>query len=97
MGEVLEKVRGRGGELVLRRDGENGPEWTVTAGNAQLYSPAGVARPAGLLRPGGVLAMWSADAAPAFTERLRAQFAEVREVPVEVPRGEPDVLWFARN
>ena len=78
-------------------DIDNGPEWTVTPGNAELYDPAGLHRLASLLNPGGVLAVWSAGTAPAFAERLRACFADVREVPVEVPRGEPDVLWFARK
>lgn len=78
-------------------DIDNGPEWTVTEGNAQLYSSSGLTRLASLLNPGGVLAVWSAGAAPSFAARLRAHFASVREVAVEVPRGEPDVLWFARN
>ncbi|WIY03637.1 spermidine synthase [Amycolatopsis mongoliensis] len=78
-------------------DIDNGPEWTVTEGNAHLYSEAGLARLAGLLNPGGVLAVWSAGAAPVFAARLRAHFGKVCEVPVEVPRGEPDVLWFAQR
>lgn len=77
-------------------DIDNGPEWTVTAGNASLYTESGVDTLAHLLRPRGVLAVWSASAAPAFTARLRARFADVRVVEVPVPRGEPDVLWFAR-
>lgn len=77
-------------------DIDNGPEWTVTAGNASLYTESGVDTLAQLLRPRGVLAVWSASAAPAFTARLRARFADVRVVEVPVPRGEPDVLWFAR-
>ncbi|MGK3205263.1 spermidine synthase [Amycolatopsis sp. MEPSY49] len=78
-------------------DIDNGPEWTVTEGNAELYSSSGLTRLASLLNPGGVLAVWSAGAAPSFAARLREHFASVREVAVEVPRGEPDVLWFARN
>ncbi|MFJ9783750.1 spermidine synthase [Amycolatopsis sp. NPDC101161] len=78
-------------------DIDNGPEWTVTDGNAALYSGAGLSRLKELLNPGGVLAVWSAGAAPTFAARLREHFASVREVAVEVPRGEPDVLWFARN
>ncbi|GAA3539063.1 spermidine synthase [Amycolatopsis ultiminotia] len=77
-------------------DIDNGPEWTVTEGNAQLYAESGLDRLIRLLRPGGVLAVWSAGAAPEFTERLRGRFASVEVVPVPVPRGEPDVLWFAR-
>ncbi|MEW2499239.1 MULTISPECIES: spermidine synthase [unclassified Amycolatopsis] len=78
-------------------DIDNGPEWTVTEGNASLYGESGVDGLARLLRPGGVLAVWSAGASPAFTDRLRERFADVRVVPVPVPRGEPDVLWFARR
>ena len=78
-------------------DIDNGPEWTVTDGNAELYSTGGLARLAALLNPGGVLAVWSAGAAPSFAARLREHFASVREVAVAVPRGEPDVLWFARS
>jgi spermidine synthase len=78
-------------------DIDNGPEWTVTEGNAELYAESGVDGLARLLRPGGVLAVWSAGAAPSFTDRLRARFADVRTVDVPVPRGEPDVLWFARS
>ena len=78
-------------------DIDNGPEWTVTEGNASLYTDSGLARLRRLLRPGGVLAVWSAGAAPAFTERLREWFGEVDVVEVPVPRGEPDVVWFARS
>ncbi|MEV6901403.1 spermidine synthase [Amycolatopsis sp. NPDC051372] len=77
-------------------DTDNGPEWTVTEGNTTLYGESGVDGLARLLRPGGVLAVWSAGASPAFTDRLRGRFADVRVVEVPVPRGEPDVLWFAR-
>ncbi|WP_409183383.1 spermidine synthase [Amycolatopsis sp. VS8301801F10] len=78
-------------------DIDNGPEWTVTEGNASLYADSGLAGLSRLLRPGGVLAVWSAGAAPGFTARLRERFAEVDVVEVPVPRGEPDVVWFARG
>ncbi|MFD9960395.1 spermidine synthase [Amycolatopsis sp. NPDC058986] len=77
-------------------DIDNGPEWTVTDGNAALYGESGVDGLAERLRPGGVLAVWSAGAAPSFTERLRSRFADVRVAVVPVPRGEPDVVWFAK-
>ncbi|WP_406640741.1 spermidine synthase [Amycolatopsis sp. WGS_07] len=77
-------------------DIDNGPEWTVTEGNASLYEASGLDGLSRLLRPGGVLAVWSAGAAPGFTARLRERFAEVDVVEVPVPRGEPDVVWFAR-
>jgi spermidine synthase len=80
---------------VVCLDIDNGPEWTVTEGNAALYGPAGLDLLAGRLRPGGVLAVWSAGAAPAFEARLRERFAGVSALPVPVPRGEPDVVYLA--
>ncbi|WP_181771763.1 spermine/spermidine synthase domain-containing protein [Amycolatopsis pittospori] len=78
-------------------DIDNGPEWTVTDGNAKLYQNDGLDMLAARLRPGGVLGVWSAEAVPAFAKRLRARFGEVRELKIPVPQGEPDVLWFARR
>lgn len=77
-------------------DIDNGPQWTVTEGNAALYSAAGLDMVAARLRPGGVLAVWSAEASDAFTRWLRARFSEVRVLEIPVPRGEPDVVWIAR-
>jgi hypothetical protein len=78
-------------------DVDNGPEWTVTAQNADLYGPAGLAALGRRLRPNGVLATWSAAAAPAFEARLRARYAEVEVRRIPVPRGEPDVIYLARG
>jgi spermidine synthase len=77
-------------------DIDNGPQWTVTEGNAQLYGHSGLDTLAERLRPGGVLAVWSAEASSAFTRRLKARFNEVQVLEVPVPRGEPDVVWLAR-
>lgn len=77
-------------------DVDNGPQWTVTEGNAALYSEAGLDMVAARLRPGGVLAVWSAEASNAFTRRLRSRFSEVQVLEIPVPRGEPDVVWLAR-
>jgi spermidine synthase len=78
-------------------DIDNGPDWTVTEGNAELYGEAGLDLLSRRLVPGGVLAVWSANASPVFEARLRDRFAlvEVRTVPV--PRGEPDVIYLART
>jgi spermidine synthase len=80
---------------VVCLDIDNGPEWTVTEGNAALYTPAGLELLARRLAPGGVLAVWSAGAAPAFEARLREHFAGVTAYPVPVARGEPDVVYLA--
>jgi spermidine synthase len=82
---------------VLCLDIDNGPEWTVTEGNAALYGPAGLDLLAGRLRPGGVLAVWSAGAAHAFEARLRERFAGVSALAVQVARGEPDVVYLATS
>jgi hypothetical protein len=78
-------------------DVDNGPEWTVTSANAALYGDPGLAAVDRRLAPGGVLAVWSAAASQAFEARLRERYrtVEVRRVPVA--RGEPDVVWVARD
>jgi spermidine synthase len=77
-------------------DIDNGPEWTVSEGNAALYDDAGLDMIAGALGPGGVLAVWSASASPAFAARLGQRFQAVETLLVPVPRGEPDVVFLAR-
>jgi len=77
-------------------DIDNGPEWTVTDGNAALYDSSGLAMVARALVPGGVLAVWSASASPAFTARLTTLFGAVETLSVPVPRGEPDRVFLAR-
>ncbi|MFC6936917.1 hypothetical protein ACFQHO_46080 [Actinomadura yumaensis] len=87
---------GAGGAFdVVCLDIDNGPEWTVTPGNARLYGESGLALVGRRLASGGVLAVWSAGAAPVFEELLRGRFGRVGAVPVEVPRGEPDVVYLA--
>jgi spermidine synthase len=76
-------------------DIDNGPEWTVTEGNAALYGPAGLDLLVRRMRPGGALAVWSAGAAPAFEARLRERFTEVSTHPIDVARGEPDLVYLA--
>src|SRR5262249_39273746 len=76
-------------------DIDNGPDWTVTEGNAALSGPPGLDLLAGRLRPGGVLAVWSAGAVPAFEARLRERFSDVSALAVPVARGEPDVVYLA--
>ncbi|WP_245679117.1 spermidine synthase [Actinomadura hibisca] len=78
-------------------DTDNGPDWVVTPGNARLYRGAGLAALAGRMGAGGVLAFWSANAAPAFEAALRERFGSVEARAVPVPRGEPDVVYLARN
>jgi spermidine synthase len=80
---------------VICLDIDNGPDWTVTAGNAGLYTEEGVSLLGRRLVPGGVLAVWSAMAAPAFAVALGHHFSSVQVHLVEVPRGDPDHVYVA--
>jgi spermidine synthase len=76
-------------------DVDNGPEWTVTVDNAALYGDPGLSAVDRRLAAGGILAVWSANAAPAFEARLRARYRTVEVVEIPVPRGGPDVVYVA--
>ncbi|WP_435820974.1 spermidine synthase [Micromonospora musae] len=78
-------------------DVDNGPEWTVFQDNAALYGDDGLELLRDRLTDGGVLAAWSAAAAPAYAARLAALIGPVSTHRVEVPRGEPDVVYLARR
>jgi spermidine synthase len=75
-------------------DVDNGPGWTVTEDNAELYSAGGLARCVGALVPGGVLAVWSAHRSPAYERLVRETLGNLEMVEVEVARGEPDVVYL---
>ncbi|MGP3754948.1 hypothetical protein B046DRAFT_03346 [Streptomyces sp. LamerLS-316] len=77
-------------------DIDNGPDWTVTEDNGNLYSPTGLAACRARLTPGGVLAVWSAQPSEAFGDALRnAGFHAVKTEEVAVARGVPDVVHLA--
>jgi len=97
--DVLEFVAAPGAGLfdALCLDIDNGPDWTVTPGNARLYGPQGLDLLAARLTRRGVLTVWSANAAPWFEALLRRRFAQVEAHPVPVPRGEPDLVYLARG
>ncbi len=76
-------------------DVDNGPGWTVAEANGALYSRKGLALLRRRLAPGGALTIWSAAAVDGFSSRLGRAFARVESFAVEVPRGEPDVVYAA--
>ena len=90
---------GRGRYDVVCLDVDNGPGWTVFAGNAELYAPAGLALVLAAIEPGGVLAVWSAHASQPFEALLRDRLSDVRvqTVDVHIARGEPDVVYVGRK
>jgi spermidine synthase len=82
---------------VVCLDVDNGPDWTVTDANAELYSDAATCLVVGSLRPGGVLSVWSANASPPYEQRLRTQLDDVTVLEVPRARGAPDVVYLARR
>ncbi|CAM3933512.1 spermidine synthase [Alkalicoccus chagannorensis] len=76
-------------------DIDNGPDWTVTAENADLYERGSLQQLRRRLNPGGVVSFWSAGASPAFVSRLQRVFPQVEVEEVPVPKGEPDVIFYA--
>ncbi|SIQ78318.1 Spermine/spermidine synthase [Micromonospora avicenniae] len=78
-------------------DVDNGPDWTVFQHNAALYDDHGLTLLRERLTGDGVLAAWSASASPAYATRLAAVIGPVTTHRVEVPRGEPDVVYLARR
>lgn len=76
-------------------DVDNGPGWTLTARNRELYEHPALRRLAGLLAPDGLAAFWSAAADAGFAARLQTVFGAVAEHEVPVPRGEPDRVIVA--
>jgi len=51
-------------------DVDNGPDAWCLASNDRLYDRPGLLRIQRALKPGGLLAIWSAEASPAFEKRL---------------------------
>ena len=98
-GDLLSHVRSTADRYdVLCLDIDNGPDWTVTDGNRDVYQPPGLAAIERVLTGGGVLSIWSAAPAPDLERRLASRFARVETL--EVPllpgrRGDPDVVILA--
>jgi spermidine synthase len=77
-------------------DADNGPDWTVTGANSELYDEAGLGRLRRVLAgPGGRACVWSASVADQFANRLGRHFARVERHEVPVQRGDPDLLYVA--
>ena len=94
--DVRDHLRASPGRYdIVCLDVDNGPGWTVTEDNAELYSADGLAACVGALVPGGVLAVWSAHRSPAYEQLVRESLGNLEVVEVEVARGEPDVVYLA--
>lgn len=76
-------------------DVDNGPDWTVSVPNDDLYDTL-LPRLRRVVTPSsGRLCVWSASASDAFERRLARHFPQVTTHEVQVPRGDPDVLFLA--
>ncbi len=80
-------------------DVDNGPEGLTRKSNSWLYSSAGLDTCASALRPNGQLAVWSASADQAFSQKLaRAGFqAEEVQVFAHGNRGTRHTIWIAEK
>ncbi|WP_143833228.1 spermine/spermidine synthase [Oceanobacillus timonensis] len=81
---------------VICLDIDNGPDWTVTNSNTDLYQVHTLHLLAGLLSSDGVLAFWSAASSQAFVEKLKESFEEVHVIPVPQEKGEADYIYLAK-
>jgi len=84
--DVLKKSHGKFDAIIL--DVDNGASGLTVAANSRLYSATGLAMIRSALRPAGCLAVWSADADPAFVERMgQGGFAVTEERARTHPTG----------
>jgi spermidine synthase len=86
-------------DLVLL-DVDNGPGYLVHDGNEAVYEEQFLRRCHDVLGPGGVLVVWSAAAAPALLDAMRAVFGEAGEQAHDVllqDRPEQYFLYLARR
>ena len=72
---------------VVLLDVDNGPDYLVHAGNAELYRVPFLRRCARVLDAGGVLVVWSMTESEALTTGLRAVFARAWTRPCPVRLG----------
>jgi spermidine synthase len=94
--DVRDHLRASPGRYdIVCLDVDNGPGWTVTEDNAELYGTDGLATCVEALAPNGVLAVWSAHRSPAYEQLVRETLGNLEVVEVEVARGEPDVVYLA--
>lgn len=96
VGELLKQNNSAYDAIML--DVDNGPEGLTQKANDWLYSPKGLAAAQRALRPDGILAVWSAGAAPEFTDRLARLGFAVDPITVRAHRpgkGARHVVWLA--
>ena len=100
-GDVATLIRdARSAYDAILLDVDNGPDGLTRIANNRLYSSDGLAHAHRALKPEGVLAIWSADADPAFTRRLKAIGFVVDQVQVPARsngKGPRHTIWLAKG
>jgi len=88
-----------GGFDAIMLDVDNGPEGLTQKSNSWLYSPGGLEACARALRPKGTLAVWSASADRAFSQRLGKAGFKAREEQVYAHgnSGTRHTIWIAQR
>ena len=89
----------RQGFDAIMLDVDNGPEGLTSKRNSWLYSSQGLDACARALRPKGILAVWSASADRAFSQRLSRSGFQAEEVQVFAHgnRGTRHTIWIAEK
>lgn len=97
VGDVAAALASEAAYDAILLDVDNGPDALTHAGNARLYTRAGLARARAALRPGGLLAVWSSFPSETFTAWLAGVGFEVRleRAPTARPRGRRYYIWMA--
>ncbi|MDX2092436.1 MAG: hypothetical protein SFX73_31525 [Kofleriaceae bacterium] len=95
--KVMQDNKGRFDAVLL--DVDNGPDALMRAGNARLYTRAGLLRARRSLRPSGLLAVWSSFPSRTFTTWLRETgfTVEVVRPPPSTPGAPRAYIWLARK
>lgn len=98
--DVAELLRDQAqGFDAIMLDVDNGPEGLTQKSNSWLYSADGLNACARALRPSGILAVWSASADRAFSDKLAKAGFKAEEVQVFAHgnRGTRHTIWIAEK
>ncbi|GAB4073222.1 spermidine synthase [Barrientosiimonas marina] len=94
--DMLEWMKKETGQFdVICLDIDNGPDWTVTEHNHDMYQPDSLRQLASLMRPGGAVSFWSASSSPDFYQLLKRVFHHVTAWKVSQNKGDDDCIYIA--
>ena len=99
VGDVATAIKKEGPWDAILLDVDNGPNGLTRNGNSRLYSKRGLLATKQVLRQGGLFGVWSANADPVFTKRLKECGFTVseRNVKARLKSGGTHTLWFAKK